>query len=56
TEDRSCPYGEPLISHDRILATCPTYENQHQILKKASEDLVTSDMLGTKDGIDTLKT
>ncbi|KIM56787.1 hypothetical protein SCLCIDRAFT_131839, partial [Scleroderma citrinum Foug A] len=33
-----------------ILATCPTYENQCQVLKSASEDLVTSDTLGTKLG------
>jgi len=54
TEDRSCPCGEPLQSRDHILATCPTYENHRQLLKEASEDLVTSDILGTKDGVDAL--
>jgi len=54
TEDRSCPCGEPLQSCDHILTACPTYEDQRQILKKASEDLVMSDILGTKDGIEAL--
>jgi len=54
TEDRSCPCGEPLQSRDHILAACPTYADQRQILKKASENLVTSDILSTKDGIEAL--
>lgn len=54
TEERSCPCGEPLQSRDHILATCPAYEDQCQILKNASEDLITSDILGTKDGIEVL--
>ena len=54
TEEWSCPCGEPLQSRDHILATCPAYEDQHQILKNTSEDLITSDILGTKDGIEVL--
>ena len=54
TEDRSCPCGVPIQSCNHILTTCPTYEDQHQILKKASEDLVMSDILSTKDGIEAL--
>ena len=54
TEDRTCPCGDPLQSRDHILTACPTYENQRQALKDASEDLVTSDILGTKEGIEVL--
>ena len=54
TEDRSCPCGELLQSRDHILATCPMYADQRQVLKTASEDLVTSDILGTKEGIEAL--
>ncbi|KIM50329.1 hypothetical protein SCLCIDRAFT_79100, partial [Scleroderma citrinum Foug A] len=46
--------GELLQSRDHILATCPTYADQRQVLKTASEDLVTSDILGTKEGIEAL--
>jgi len=52
-EDRSCP---PLQSRDDIIATCPAYEDQRQILKDASGDLVTSDILGTKEGVEALIT
>lgn len=31
---------------------CPTYENQCYVLKNASGGLVTSDILGTKDGVE----
>ena len=37
---QSCPCCEPLQSCNHILATCPTYEDQCQLLKKASEDLI----------------
>ena len=53
-EDRSCPCGELLQSCDHIIATCPTYEDQRQVLKSTSEDLITSDILGTKEGIEAL--
>ena len=54
TEEWSCLCGEPLQSRNHILTACPTYEDKRQILKKALEDLVTSDILGTKDGIKAL--
>jgi len=55
-EDRSCPCGEPLQSRDDIIATYSIYEDQRQIFKDASEDLVTSDILGTKEGVEALIT
>ena len=35
------------------LASCPSYEN-HRYLKGASEGIVTSDILGTKEGVEAL--
>ena len=54
TEDRSCPCGEPIQTRDHILASCPLYENHRHILKDASEDIVTSDILGTTEGVEAL--
>ena len=54
TEDHSCPWGELLQSRDHIIATCPMYGEQCQILKSASEDLVMSDIIGTTEGIEAL--
>ena len=54
TEDRSCPCGEPIQTRDHILASCPAYENHRNILKVASEDIITSDILGTKEGVEAL--
>ena len=54
TEDRSCPCGEPIQTRDHVLASCPAYENQRHHLKDASEDIITSDILGTQEGIEAL--
>ena len=54
TEDQSCPCGEPSQTRDHILASCPTYRHQRYILKDASEDLIISDILGTKSGVEAL--
>jgi len=47
--------GDPIQLRDHtLLTTCPTYENQRRVLKDASDDLATSDILGTKDGVEAL--
>ncbi|KIM59611.1 hypothetical protein SCLCIDRAFT_89551, partial [Scleroderma citrinum Foug A] len=53
-DDRSCPCGQPIQLRDHILASCPTYGNQHGILKTAAEVLVTSDILRTRSGVEAL--
>ena len=54
TEDQACQCGEPSQTRDHILTTCPIYRHQRYVLQDASEDLITSDLLGTKSGVDAL--
>ncbi|KAI6112113.1 hypothetical protein EDD16DRAFT_1423229, partial [Pisolithus croceorrhizus] len=46
-ESTSCPCGEYIQTCEHILATCPAFEPNHNILRSASEDLVITDILGT---------
>lgn len=51
----SCPCNEEILeSRDHILRDCPRYEQHRNILYKASRSLVTSEILGTNEGIEAL--
>lgn len=54
TETTSCSCGEHIQTREHILASCPTYEPTRDLLRAASEDLVTTDILGTVKGIEAL--
>ncbi|KAI6027741.1 hypothetical protein PISMIDRAFT_57206, partial [Pisolithus microcarpus 441] len=53
-EDPSCPCGEPMQTRERIVASCPLFENSRSILRTASDDLIISDLLGMEKGIEAL--
>lgn len=50
-QTRHRPY---IQTRERILTTCPTFENCRNILRSASEDLIVTGIIGTEKGIEGL--
>jgi ribonuclease HI len=53
-EPVDCQCGEPIQTREHILTTCPQYEESRDILRAVSQDIVLTEILGTKEGIDAL--
>ncbi|KIJ59323.1 hypothetical protein HYDPIDRAFT_65936, partial [Hydnomerulius pinastri MD-312] len=48
------PCGEPLQTREHMLIECPLHDEHRDTLREASQDLVTSDLIGTKEGVEAL--
>ncbi|KAF8824882.1 hypothetical protein HHX47_DHR7000710 [Lentinula edodes] len=53
-ENVDCPCGIELQTREHILRACPKYEEYRYILKRISDDICLTDILGTKEGIEAL--
>jgi hypothetical protein len=51
SENVDCPCGEAFQTREHLLCECPQYEDQRDILRKASRDLSMPEILGTAEGI-----
>jgi hypothetical protein len=51
-EDISCPCGATIQTRTHILSECPIYEEQRHLLHDEEQNIIPTDLFGTKEGIE----
>jgi ribonuclease HI len=51
-EDISCPCGAAIQTRTHILSECPIYEEQRHLLHDKEQNIIPTDLFGTKEGIE----
>jgi hypothetical protein len=53
-EDISCPCGVAIQTCIHILSKCPLFDKQRHLLHDEEQNIIPTDLLGTKEGIERL--